>query len=87
MTISLVEIEVEKTVKTSLKGNQKKVVERLLEDLKKNLSIYNVKLKGVSITVMSREYYRINIRTDYKDYIYAVQLVFVGDEVTEVKFL
>lgn len=87
MTISLVEIEVEKTVKTSLKGNQKKVVERLSEDLKKNLSIYNVKLKGVSITVMSREYYRINIRTDYKDYIYAVQLVFVGDEVTEVKFL
>ncbi len=87
MTISLVEIEVEKTVKTSLKGNQKKVVERLSEDLKKNLSIYNVALKGVSITVMSREYYRINIRTDYKDYIYAVQLVFVGDEVTEVKFL
>ena len=87
MTISLVEIEVEKTVKTSLKGNQKKVVERLSEELKKNLSIYNVKLKGVSITVMSREYYRINIRTDYKDYIYAVQLVFVGDEVTEVKFL
>lgn len=87
MTISLVEIEVEKTVKTSLKGNQKKVVERLSEELKKNLSIYNVKLKGVSITVMSREYYRINIRTDYKDYIYAVQLGFIGDEVTEVKFL
>jgi hypothetical protein len=87
MTISLVEIEVEKTLKSSLKGNQRNVVDRISENLIYNLSIYKVRLKGVSITVMSNDYYKINIRTDYKDYIYAVQLVFVGDEVVDVKIL
>lgn len=87
MTISLVQIEIEKTIKTSLKTLGKDIAKELCQDLKRNLNIYNVNVKSVSIVIMSNEYYKVYINTDYKNYIYAVQLVFNGDVVEKVNIL
>ncbi len=87
MTFSLVQYDLEKCLKTSLLKNSKNISEELENDLKKALSIYKIKVNSVIITVMSKEYYKVHIRTDYKDYIYAVQLVFCGDVISQVNIL